>query len=114
MVYRIDIASVAQAEAEQAFLGLSQMMTPTAAKRWYVGLLKSIESLAYMPRRCSFARENQHFSQEIRQLLYGKGRNTYRVLFTVLDDQDPVTVRILHIRHAAQQTLGEEPDVDAF
>lgn len=114
MAYRIDIASVAQAEAEQAFLRLSQVMTPEAAKQWYVGLLEAIASLSRMPKRCSLARENPYFSQEVRQLLYGKGRNTYRVLFTVLDDQGPATVRILHIRHAAQQTLGEEPDANEF
>ncbi len=62
-----------------------------------------------MPKRCPLARENKYFSQEIRQLLYGRGRNLYRILFTIVDGQDISTVRILHIRHSSQQTLGEEP-----
>ena len=62
-----------------------------------------------MPKRFPLARENKYFSQEIRQLLYGRGRNLYRILFTIVDGQDISTVRILHIRHSSQQTLGEEP-----
>ena len=108
MTYRIEIASVAQAEADRAFLRLSQSTSLNAAKEWYSGLLNAIGSLAQMPKRCSLAREDKHFSQEIRQLLYGKGRNMYRVLFTILDDQDPALVRVLHIRHASQQTIGEK------
>ncbi len=38
------------------------------------------------------------------------GRMSNRILFTILDGQDVSTVRILHIRHASQQTLGEEPE----
>jgi uncharacterized protein (UPF0248 family) len=63
-----------------------------------------------MPKRCPLARENSYFSQEIRQLLYGKGRNTYRILFTVLEEEEIPKVRILHIRRAAQQTLGENSE----
>ena len=110
MKYRIEISRVAEAEADTAFLWLSQVTSPTKASQWYSGLLQAIESLSQMPKRCSLARENKYFSQEIRQLLYGRGRNSYRVLFTILEGQDASTVRILHIRHASQQTIGEEPE----
>jgi hypothetical protein len=63
-----------------------------------------------MPKRCPLARENQYFSKEIRQLLYGKGRNSYRILFTIAESEDVPAVRILHIRHAAQQTLGDNQE----
>jgi plasmid stabilization system protein ParE len=110
MKYRIEISSVAEAEADGAFLRLSQITSPSKASKWYSGLLQAIESLVQMPKRCSLARENEYFSQEIRQLVYGRGRNSYRVLFTILEGQEVSTVRILHIRHAAQQTLGEDPE----
>lgn len=71
-------------------------------------MLEAIESLSQLPKRCPLARENQYFSQEIRQLLYGRGRNSYRILFTVLEEQEGAIVRILHIRHVSRQTLGEE------
>ncbi|YAF98647.1 MAG: type II toxin-antitoxin system RelE/ParE family toxin [Nodularia sp. CChRGM 3473] len=113
MKYRIEISSVAEAEADGTFLRLSQVTSPAEASQWYSGLLQAIESLSQMPKRCPLARENEYFSQEIRQLLYGRGRNSYRVLFTVLEGQNTSTVRILHIRYASQQTIGEkseEPD----
>ncbi|MBD1852438.1 type II toxin-antitoxin system RelE/ParE family toxin [Leptolyngbya sp. FACHB-711] len=108
MKYRIEISSVAEAEADNAFLRLSQVTTPAKASQWYLGLLQAISSLSQMPKRCPLTRENQYFSQEIRQLLYGKGRNSYRILFTVLEGAS--TVRILHIRQATQQPLGEDPE----
>jgi plasmid stabilization system protein ParE len=110
MKYHVEISSVAEAEADSACLQLSQATSPERAGQWYSGLLQAIGSLSQMPKRCSLARENERFSQEIRQLIYGKGRNSYRILFTVLEGQEIFTVRILHIRHGTQQTLGENPD----
>ena len=110
MKYRIEISSVAEAEADSAFIRLSQATSPVKASQWYSGLLQAIESLSQMPKRCPLARENKYFSQEIRQLLYDQGRNSYRLLFTVLEGQDMPTVRILHVRHASQQTIGENPE----
>lgn len=101
MKYRIEISSVAEAEADGAFLQLSQVISPAKASEWYSGLLQAIESLTQMPKRCPLARENEYFSQEIRQLLYGRGRNSYRVLFTILEGPETSTIRILHVRHAS-------------
>ena len=112
MNYRIEISSIAEAEADKAFLRLSQISSHAKASQWYSGLLDAIASLSQMPKRCPLARENEHFSQELRQLLYGRGRNSYRVIFTILEGQEISTVRILHIRHAYQQTIGEAPESD--
>jgi hypothetical protein len=71
MRYRIEFPSVAQAEADAAFLSFSQFTTPDRTQAWYQGLIKAISSLQEMPRRCALARENAFFSQEIRQLIYG-------------------------------------------
>ncbi len=110
MKYGIEISSVAEAEADSAFRQMSQVTSPEKASRWYAGLLNAIESLSAMPKRCPLARENEYFSKEIRQLLYRQGRNSYRILFTIVEGEDVSFVRILHIRHAAQQTLGESQE----
>jgi plasmid stabilization system protein ParE len=89
MNYRIEISSIAEAEADSAFLRLSQISSSVKASQWYAGLLEAIASLSQMPKRCPLARENEHFSQELRQLLYGRGRNSYRNLG---DQQTPVGV----------------------
>jgi plasmid stabilization system protein ParE len=107
MTYQVEISSVAEAEADQAFLWMAQQISQEAAKQWYQGLLHAIESLAKMPRRCPLAPENSAFSVEVRQLLYGKGRGKYRVIFTIIENSNNPTVRILHIRHSAKQRLND-------
>jgi hypothetical protein len=52
--------------------------------QWYARLLIAIESLSQMPTRGSLARENEFFSQDVRQLLYGKGRSVYLILSRAL------------------------------
>ncbi len=112
MKYRIEISSVAEAEADGAFISLCQLTSPAKASEWHGGLIQSIESLSVMPNRCSLARENKYFSQEIRQLLYGRGRTLYRILFTILESGELPTVRIIHIRHSSQQSIGENPEAN--
>ncbi len=109
MMYQIDLSSVAEAEADRAFLNLSQATSIEQAKIWYDGLLLAIRSLSTMPRRCSLARESDNFSGELRQLLYGRGRNCHRIIFSIIETDTVSFVRILHVRHAAQQKIGEEP-----
>ncbi len=39
-------------------------------------------------------------------MIYGKGRNRYRILYTVRPSaaaDEPPTVRVLHVRHGARQ-----------
>ena len=36
--------------------------------------------------------------------------SAYRILFTIVEAKDVSTIRILHIRHAAQQILGESQE----
>jgi plasmid stabilization system protein ParE len=108
MTYRVEISSIAEAEADSAFLRLVQVTSLSQASQWHSGLLKAIESLSTMPKRCPLAKENEYFSQEIRQLLYGQRRNSYRILFTVLEEVP--TVRILHVRHSSQPVIGEAPE----
>lgn len=108
MNYEVLISSFAEGEIDEVFLSISQRLSSEKAKEWYKGLLQGIQSLKKMPKRCVLARENKHFTQEIRQLLYGKGRNTYRIIFTVIESEDSYFVRILHVRNALQQSLYEE------
>ncbi|NEQ34845.1 MAG: type II toxin-antitoxin system RelE/ParE family toxin [Okeania sp. SIO3I5] len=110
MTYQIEISSVAQAEADRAFQWLCQVVSIETARHWYQELLKTIESLSEMPKRCPLARENNYFSKEIRQLLYRRGRHSYRIIFTIVESQDISIVRVLHLRHAAQQTIGKSQD----
>jgi hypothetical protein len=54
MNYRIEISSMAEAEADSAFLRLSQVTSPIKASQWYSGLIQALESLSQMPKRCPY------------------------------------------------------------
>ncbi|MDZ8104191.1 MAG: type II toxin-antitoxin system RelE/ParE family toxin [Nostoc sp. DedQUE12a] len=103
--YQIIIQPAAQKAIEEAYFWLSNDSS-SKARQWLKGLYKAILSLEKMPSRCSLAFENDFFEQEIRQLLYGKGRNAYRILFTIVND----SVEILFVRHAAQKPMIDKSD----
>ncbi|MEM8993480.1 MAG: type II toxin-antitoxin system RelE/ParE family toxin [Acidobacteriota bacterium] len=100
MPYSVIIQPAAEAELDTHFLRIARE-APENASAWLDGLISSIESLAHMPLRCSVAPESQFVRYEIRQLLYGRTGRTYRVLFTIVDDQ----VHILHCRHWGQRRM---------
>ncbi|MDJ0734584.1 MAG: type II toxin-antitoxin system RelE/ParE family toxin [Nostocaceae cyanobacterium] len=69
--------------------------------------MDTIATLQEKPRRCALAPENDVFTEEIRQLIYGKSRSKYRILFTTREN----TVFVLHVRHSSQAPLmGEQVD----
>lgn len=103
--YRVIIQPEAQQAIEKAYLWLSRY-SQRNARSWIEGLYRAILSLERMPSRCSLAPETNFFEREIRQLVYGKGRTTYRVLFTIVDD----TVQVLFVRHASQKPLSNQMD----
>jgi mRNA-degrading endonuclease RelE of RelBE toxin-antitoxin system len=73
--------------------------------------MNAIATLQEKPRRCAFAPENDELIEETRQLIYGKSRNKYRILFTIRED----TVFVLHVRHSSQAPLtSDEIDEEEF
>ena len=46
--------------------------------------MNAIATLQEKPRHCGLAIERDIFPEEVRQLLYGKSKNIYRVLFIAL------------------------------
>jgi plasmid stabilization system protein ParE len=100
MTYRLITLPRAERGAWDAYHWLAER-APEAAHRWYRELREAIESLATHPQRCPLAPENEHAAEEIRQLLYGRHRGVYRILFTVEAD----TVYVLTVRHGARQSL---------
>jgi plasmid stabilization system protein ParE len=106
---RVEITQTAKAEARQAYLWI-QEHSLEAAIHWYNGLESAIDTLRTHPRRCPQAPEALFFKREIRQLLYGRRRHAYRILFEVRDEGQ--TVSILHVIHGARDYLrpGQPPE----
>jgi plasmid stabilization system protein ParE len=102
MTYHVIIQPQAEAEIEAAYLWRRER-APQAAARWFAEIVEAINTLEQFPGRCPLAPEHAHFAEEIRQLLFGRRNDVYRILFTIQGD----TVHVLHVRHGAQQQLTE-------
>jgi hypothetical protein len=83
--YRILLQPEAVEGMESAYAYIEQD-SPHRTQQWATGLIEAIQTLDVFPGRCPLAPENDYFPQEIRQLLYGRGRQVYRVLFTITND----------------------------
>jgi hypothetical protein len=85
MTYHIIIEPTAEREIRSAVRSKTEHTSPTAAARWYNGLIRKIETLRHHPTRCPLAAENDKFDEEIRELLYGTGgkqAHHHRIILT--------------------------------
>jgi plasmid stabilization system protein ParE len=104
MPYTVRITRRALREIDEV-LGWLTRHSPAGASRWYRRLREAIESLQDNPGRCPLAPENEWYSGgELRQLLHGKRRDVYCILFEIRG----TTVYILRVRHAARDVLGPD------
>jgi plasmid stabilization system protein ParE len=109
--YNILISEPAEADIDSAF-HYRLLPSPRAAERFRDGIADALRSLTQMPERCAFAPENEFFDTEVRQLIYRHGQTAYRILFTVFppEGDGPALIRIIRVRHGAQQLLGPSTD----
>ena len=107
--YDVRLTEPAEAQAEAAFLGRMRF-GQKSAEDWYAGLGRALESLAQFPGRFPFAPESDVLGGDVRQMLYGKGRAAYRVLYRIIAPQEgePGLVRVMHIRHALLPFMGTD------
>jgi plasmid stabilization system protein ParE len=103
MAHSVRITARAVREIDETLEWLSER-SQASAVRWHGRLLEAIRSLGNNPERCGLAPENDWYPGDLRQLLHGKGRGVYRILFEVRGD----TVYILRVRHSAQNLLEPE------
>lgn len=103
MSFSVEITAPALAEIEETFAFLMRHSHP-AAVRWYNRLRVAFESLRHQPVRCPLAPEDDWYDGVLRQLLHGKRRHVYRILFEVRAK----TVYILRVRHGRQDLLGPD------
>jgi plasmid stabilization system protein ParE len=106
MTFQVELTLVAEMQIEQAYLWYCDR-NPEFADRWFRGLMNTVATLQEKPQRCTLAVEHEIFPEEVRQLLYGKPQNIYRVLFAIRG----MTVYVLYVRHGAQAPLTLE-DLD--
>jgi plasmid stabilization system protein ParE len=101
MNYRVIVEPTAARSMREAFGWIAERGSRSAAERWFNALDKAIRSLTRYPTRCRTAIENDRFPEEIRELLRGRGRTKYRIVFTIREN----SVHVLYVRHSAQDEL---------
>lgn len=94
------ITDMARYEVEQAYEWLAKRSL-YAATKWKAGLLLSITKLERLAKSCPLAPEAHVLGFELRQLIHGKRRGRYRILFEIRSDE----VYVLRVRHGAQDLL---------
>jgi plasmid stabilization system protein ParE len=108
MAFLVEITPIAEAQIEQNYKWYRER-NPEFADRWFRSLMNAIATLQEKPLRCALAVEYEVFAEEVRQLLHGKARNIYRVLFTIRES----TVYVLYVRHSSQAPLTSDDLEDA-
>lgn len=105
--YEIFVSEPAEADVEAIFDSLL-LRSPNAAVQFRAGIEDAFASLTEMPKRCAVAPDEKRVHPPMRQLIYRHGATAYRVLFSVFDETEdtPGLVRVLRVRHGAQQRLG--------
>jgi plasmid stabilization system protein ParE len=96
MAYTVSLPARAERDLVKLYDDFNAANSETARK-WYLGLKREILSLETFPLRCARTPENNN----LRHLLYGHGRNIYRVIHRVAGSE----VIVLHIRHGSRKRL---------
>jgi plasmid stabilization system protein ParE len=104
MAFEVVTTPDAEHDATEILDWLMDQHAGATGLRWFLRLDEAIKSLAEFPRRCTLAPEDNLFSFEVRELLYGQKPHVYRILFTVEEN----IVYVLHIRHGRRLPLTRE------
>jgi plasmid stabilization system protein ParE len=75
--------------------------SPESAAEWLRAVYRKIQTLETMPARCARAREDQYLEHGLKQLLF----QSHRIIFRI--EKRAGIVRILHVRHVKQRSIGE-------
>jgi plasmid stabilization system protein ParE len=97
VLYHVQLTARAEADLDEILQGI-QAQASTVLASWHSRMMSQIQTLSRLPHRCSIASEASDVGCELRELLFGKRRGCYRILFTIGSD----TVTVLHIRRAAR------------
>ncbi len=104
MHFQVRLTQKALRDAEAVLSWFHQQQADVAGAKWFSALMAKIDTLQRQPQRCPVAVEAAELGIDLRELHFGRRQGTYRILFII----DKKTVEILHIRHAARDTVGPE------
>jgi plasmid stabilization system protein ParE len=80
MKYQVRLSARAERDVDQVLRWFHGQRATVAGGRWYANLMAKIETLEKQPERCRLADESTDLEIELRELLFGRRRGTYRIL----------------------------------
>lgn len=101
MAFRVDLTDTAEADVDSVLAWFVEQKATEAGGRWFSQLMSKLRTLESRPERCPVASESDELGLEVRELLFGRRRHKYRILFRMTTN----VVVILRIRHAARGPL---------
>ncbi|MBM3756303.1 MAG: type II toxin-antitoxin system RelE/ParE family toxin [Acidobacteria bacterium] len=104
MEYRVEFSKEAFADLNRCYIAINAFEDIQAA-RWFDRFENTIASLSRLPERCKLAVEANSLRHPIRQLLFGRNADVYRVLFEI--NKKTSLVQIITIRHGAMKRLSK-------
>jgi len=107
MPYRVVLTDTAVSDVESVLKWLHDQQVTNAGGRWFAQLMAKLDTLENDPERCSLAVESEDVGHDVRELLLGRRRFTYRILFRISGK----TVTILRVWHGSRDTIKRE-DLD--
>mgnify|MGYP002624664892 CR=1 FL=1 len=104
MAYRVVLTDKAEADVESVLKWFCDQRATDAGGRWYAQLMDKLDTLENHPERCALAAESEEVGQDIRELLLGRRRYKYRILFKISGK----SVVILRIWHGSRDSITRE------
>lgn len=101
-LFRIEIMPLATEDIISAGIWIEER-NPPAAARWLTKTEAEIHGLRRFPARCPLAPEAADVGQDIYQLVVGKRRGRYRVLYRIKENEK--LVQVLRVVHGMRETL---------
>ena len=104
MSFRVKLTRKAALDVARNYHWLVENRSDFDADRWRAGLELAFHELGTVASSCPEAPEAEWLGAEIRQLLLGRRKNVYRILFRIRGE----SVEVLRVRHARQDFLGPD------
>ncbi|MGD0430304.1 MAG: type II toxin-antitoxin system RelE/ParE family toxin [Acetobacteraceae bacterium] len=101
MAYHVELTARASRDPGRIYREINAANSEQA-RAWFNGLEVAILSLDQHPARCPVTPEDAN----LRHLLYGNRRFIYRIIYTIHEQSQVVTV--LHIRHGMRRRYAAE------
>jgi plasmid stabilization system protein ParE len=99
--YQVRLTAKAELDAARVLEWYRDQAAPAAGAKWFSQLMAALDKLETLPERCGKAIEAEEVGLEIRELRFGKRRNSYRIVFEIRGR----TVFILRLWHSARDAL---------